>query len=54
VSSHATRAIQKIASDTVVSQCQPVSTAVAYVAEEYIPRGNTAAHASPTRRLMQT
>jgi hypothetical protein len=54
VSIHATRAIQKIASDTVVSHCQPVSAAVAYVADEYIPSGNTAGHASPTRRRSAT
>jgi hypothetical protein len=51
---HAANAIQKNTSDTIVSQCQPVSTAVAYVADEYIPSGNTAAHHSPggsSRRL---
>ena len=51
---HAAKAIQKNTSDTVVSHRQPVSTAVAYVAAEYIPSGNTAAHHSPggsSRRL---
>lgn len=50
---HAENAIQKNTSDTTVSHRQPVSTAVAYVADEYIPSGNTAAHHSPTRCLMQ-
>ncbi len=44
---HAAKAIQKNTSDTVVSHHQPVSTAVAYVAAEYIPSGNTAAHHRP-------
>ena len=39
-----TRAIQKNTSEIVVNGCQPVSTAVANVAEEYMPSGNTAAH----------
>jgi hypothetical protein len=43
--SHAAKAIQKNTNDIVVSQCQPVSTAVAYVADAYIPSGKTAAHA---------
>jgi hypothetical protein len=51
---HATKAIQKNASDTVVSQRQPVSTAVAYVADEYIPSGNTTAHQFPDRILRLT
>jgi hypothetical protein len=51
---HATNAIQKNASETAVSQCQPVSTAVAYVADEYIPSGNTVGHAMPTRRRSVT
>jgi hypothetical protein len=46
---HAANAIQKNTSDTIVSQCQPVSTAVAYVADEYSPSGNTAAHARSRR-----
>jgi hypothetical protein len=44
---HAANAIQTNTSDTIVSQRQPVSTAVAYVAAEYIPSGNTAAHHNP-------
>ena len=51
---HVANAIQKNTSDTIVSQHQPVSTAVAYVAAEYIPSGNTAAHHDPggkSRRL---
>src|SRR5262249_5212585 len=51
VSTHAVKAIQKNTSDTVVNQCHPVSTAVAYVAAEYIPSGNTAAHQFPERSL---
>jgi hypothetical protein len=54
VSIQAANAIQKNTSDTVASHSQPVSTAVAYVADEYIPSGNTAAHHSPgasSRRL---
>jgi hypothetical protein len=54
VSVHAANAIQKNTGDTVVSHCQPVSTDVAYVTDEYIPSGNTAAHHSPggsSRRL---
>lgn len=47
---HAANAIQKNTTDTIVSHCQPVSTAVAYVADEYIPSGNTAGHEIPTRR----
>jgi hypothetical protein len=38
---HAAEAIQKKTSDAVVSHRQPVSTAVAYVADKYIPSGNT-------------
>ena len=37
MSVHAANAIQKNTSDTVVSERQPVSTAVAYVAAAYIP-----------------
>jgi hypothetical protein len=44
---HAANAIQKNTSDTTVSDRQPVATPVAYVAAEYIPSGNTAAHHSP-------
>jgi hypothetical protein len=47
VTVHAANAIQKNTSDTVVSHRHPVSTAVAYVADEYIPSGNTAAHHTP-------
>ena len=53
---HAANAIQKNTCDTTVSHRQPVSTAVAYVAAEYIPSGNTAAHHSPggsPRRLLK-
>ena len=46
---HAASAIQKNTSEIVVNGCQPVSTAVANVAEEYMPSGNTAAHQLPTR-----
>jgi hypothetical protein len=54
VSVHAAKAIQKNTKDTAVNHRQPVSTAVAYVADEYIPSGNTAAHHRPggsARRL---
>ena len=44
----------KNTSDTVISDCHPVSTAVAYVADEYIPNGNTAAHQLPARSLTLT
>jgi hypothetical protein len=38
----------------VVSGRQPVSIAVANVADEYIPSGNTAAHQLPDRSLQLT
>jgi hypothetical protein len=47
---HAANAIQKNACDSTVSHRQLVSTAVAYVADEYIPSGKTAGHEMPTRR----
>jgi hypothetical protein len=40
--------------ETVVSGRQPVSTAVAKVADEYIPNGKTAAHQFPSRSLTLT
>ena len=52
--SHAAKAIQKNASEISTNQCQPVSTAMAYVADEYIPSGNTAGQSRPTRRRNAT
>ena len=46
---HAVNAIQKNTSEIVASDRQPVSIAIAYVADEYIPSGNTAAHHTPAK-----
>jgi len=51
---HTANAIQKNPSDTTVSHRQSISKAVAYVADEYIPSGNTAGHEMPTRRRNAT
>ena len=55
--SHAASAIQKTVSEIVANHCQPVSTAIAYVADEYIPSGNTvgqpSTRAPPHRHIHQ-
>lgn len=47
-------AIQKDTSDTSTNQCHPVSTAIAYVAEAYMPNGNTVGHPNPANRRTMT
>jgi len=52
--SHAASAIQKTVSEIVANHCQPVSTAIAYVADEYIPSGNTVGQPTPAYRRTVT
>lgn len=52
--SHAANAIQKNASEITTNHRQPVSTDIAYVADEYMPSGNTAGQPSPTDRRTTT
>jgi hypothetical protein len=47
---HAGNAIQKNTNETVVGHCQPVSTAIAYVADAYMPNGNTVGQSMPANR----